>query len=48
MQMTRLTRPKWVMPLFSVALGLPFFTAQWIGDPREDSSLSESWPPSAR
>ena len=27
----RLTRSKWLMPVFAVALGLVMFTAQWIG-----------------
>ncbi len=31
MQLTRMTRSKWFLPLFSVALGLAFFAAQWIG-----------------
>ena len=28
----RLTRSKWLLPVFSVALGIVIFTAQWIGD----------------
>ena len=50
MQLTRMTRSKWFLPLFSVALGLAFFAAQWIGgDARErGSSRSGSWPPSVR
>jgi hypothetical protein len=35
MQTTRMTRSKWFLPLFSVALGLAFLAAQWIGgDPQ--------------
>jgi hypothetical protein len=31
-----MTRSKWFLPLFSLALGLGFFTVQWIGgNPRE-------------
>jgi len=32
----QMTRSKWFLPLFSVALGLAFFAVQWIGgNPRE-------------
>jgi hypothetical protein len=30
--MMKLTRTKWFLPLFCVALGLAVFAAQWIGD----------------
>jgi hypothetical protein len=33
---TQMTRSKWFLPLFSVALGLAFLAAQWIGgEPRD-------------
>ncbi len=30
--MTQVTKTRWFLPLFAVALGLLFFTVQWIGD----------------
>ncbi len=30
--MTNVTRSRWLLPLFSVALGVAFFVAFWVGD----------------
>jgi hypothetical protein len=39
----RITRSKWFLPLFAVALGLLVFAAQWIGgNPEAGSCLWRS------
>ena len=36
----RITRTKWFMPLFAVALGVAFLVAQWVGGSASDGLVS--------
>src|SRR3954469_11200531 len=41
--MTNLTRTKWFLPLFCVALGFAVFVAQWIGGDARSGAISFAW-----
>jgi hypothetical protein len=41
--MTNLTKTKWFLPLFCVALGVAVFVAQWIGGDARGGVFSFAW-----